>query len=103
MNVLPELVCAVQRFSPDPDTVYSIDAVAHLAGISRHDVVAYCKHGLVSPLVDPEYGGWYFDDDGLTTLKRIEYLRDQCGVNFTGIKIILELMQEVERLRGKAD
>lgn len=102
MNTAPELVWSVQRFAPDPDTIYSIDTVAHLAGASRHDVVAYCKHGLVSPLVDPEYGGWYFDDDGLKALQRIGYLHDQCGVNFTGIKIILELMQEVERLRGKS-
>ncbi len=101
MNASPELVGTVQRFAPDPDSIYSIDAVAHLAATSRHDVLAYCKRGLVVPLVDPEYGGWYFDDAGLKTLQRIEYLRDECGVNFTGIKIILDLMQEIERLRGE--
>lgn len=101
MNAQPEIsVHALQRFSPDPDAVYSLDVAAHLSGMPRHVVIVVCKHGLVSPLVDPDYGGFYFDQPAIRTLKRIQYLHGDCGINWAGIRIILGLMDEVERLRA---
>lgn len=101
MNAQPEVALhALQRFSPDPDSVYSIDMAAHLAGLPRHDVLVCCKQGLVSPRVDPEFGGFYFDEPTLRTLRQIAYLRVDCGINFAGIRIILGLMEEVERLQA---
>lgn len=103
MHAQPDvLVHALQRFSPDPDAVYSIDAAAHLSGMPRHLILVSCKHRLVSPLVDPAYGGFYFDLATIQTLKRIHYLHDDCGINWAGIRIILGLMDEVGRLRAAA-
>ena len=67
----------------------------------RHVVLVCCKHGLVSPIIDPEYGGFFFDATSIRTLQQIQYLRSDCGINFAGIQIILELMNEVERLRAR--
>src|SRR6266536_2872663 len=91
---------ALQRFSPEPDAVFSIDAAAHLSGMPRHLILVSCKHGLVSPLVDPDYGAFFFDQPTIRTLKRINYLHSDCGINMAGIRIILGLMEEVERLRA---
>jgi DNA-binding transcriptional MerR regulator len=33
------------------------------------------------------------------TLRRIEHLRTTCGVNLAGIKMILDLMNRLERLQ----
>jgi hypothetical protein len=100
MSTSPEYhVYTLQRFAPDPDAFYTLDAAAHLAGMPRHLVVVCCKHGFVSPLVDPEYGGYVFDLPAIRTLQRIEYLRSDCGINIAGIQVILRLMDEVERLR----
>jgi hypothetical protein len=101
MNAQPEVfVHALQRFSPDPDAIYSIDAAAHLSGMPRHLILVSCKHGLISPLVDPDYGGFYFDQPTIRAMKRINYLHTDCGINVAGIRIILGLMEEVERLRA---
>jgi DNA-binding transcriptional MerR regulator len=89
---------AVQVFEPDARTLYTIDSAAALAHISRRHVALYCKHGLVSPVVDPATGGWCFDDEGIRVLRRIEYLRSACGINFHGIKLIMRLAREVETL-----
>jgi len=43
-------------------------------------ILVYYKHGLVSPVVDPECGGYYFNDEAIRTLRRIEYLRTDCGI-----------------------
>jgi hypothetical protein len=40
-----------------------------------------------------------FDDESLRSLRRIEHLRATCAVNDAGLKLILDLLREVERLR----
>ncbi|HWD92163.1 MAG TPA: chaperone modulator CbpM [Verrucomicrobiae bacterium] len=89
----------VQLFEPDPGAIHTIEQVGHIAGISRRAILVYCKHGLLSPVIDPEYGGYYFDDEAIHTVRRIEYLHHTCGVNLEGIKMILHLVNEVERMR----
>ncbi|MBV8176255.1 MAG: MerR family transcriptional regulator [Verrucomicrobia bacterium] len=90
---------ALQLFEPDARTVYTIEMVAQLAQVPRRLIVLYCKHGLVSPVRDPASSGWCFDEEAIRIVRRIEYLRSTCNVKLAGIKLILELTQEVERLR----
>lgn len=92
---------AIQLFEPDPGTAYTIEAVGHLAGVPRRVILVYCKHGLLSPVVDPDYGGYYFDDEAIRTVRRIEYLHNRYGLNLDGIKMIFQLMNEVERMRSE--
>jgi DNA-binding transcriptional MerR regulator len=92
---------ALQPFEPDAGSVYPIETVATLVQVPRRHIVVYFKHGLVSPVIDPAYGGWWFDDEAIQVLRRIEYLRAGCGINLTGIKLIMELTKEVELLRQR--
>ena len=90
---------ALQVFEPDARAVYTIEMVAQLAQVPRRLIVLYYKHGLVSPVRDPASSGWCFDDEAIRIVRRIEYLRSACNVNLAGIKLILGLTEEVERLR----
>ena len=90
---------ALQVFEADACIVYTIEMVSQLAQVPRRLIVLYYKHGLVSPLRDPASTGWCFDHEAILIVRRIEYLRSACNVNLAGIKLILELMEEVERLR----
>jgi DNA-binding transcriptional MerR regulator len=90
---------ALQVFEPDARSVYTIEMVAQMARVPRRLIVLYYKLGLVSAIRDPACSGWFFDDEAIRIVRRIEYLRSACGVNLTGIKLILELVDEVERLR----
>ena len=90
---------SLRLFDPDPTLVYSIDAVERLARVPRRTILIYCRHGLVSPLTDPESGGYYFNREAIRELRRIGYLQITCGVNLAGIKFILDLTDEVQRLR----
>jgi hypothetical protein len=92
----------LQRFEPAPDTYYTIDAAAHLARIPRHLVLVCCKHGLVSPYVDPQFGAYHFDAEAIQTLQRVGHLHQECGINMIGVQMIIQLMKEVERLRDGA-
>lgn len=86
-------------FDPDPALVYSIGEVERLTRVPRRMILLYCRHGLVSPLTDPEFGGYYFNREAIRVLRRIGYLQLTHGVNVAGIKFILDLADEVQRLR----
>ena len=94
---LSEPQYALQLFEPDAQTVYTIEATAHLVDVPRRMVLVYCKLGFVSPVVDPGCGGY----EAIRILRRIEYLRNVCGINLSGIKMILDLVNEAERLRAE--
>jgi DNA-binding transcriptional MerR regulator len=93
-------VRALQAFEPETNTVYTLEAVEHIAHVPRRTILRYYKHGLVSPALDPNDGGYCFDGETIRTLQRIEHLRAHCGMNLAGVKMILDLMSEVERLRS---
>jgi DNA-binding transcriptional MerR regulator len=90
---------ALQVFQAGAQTVYTIEVAAQLAQVPRRLIVLYYKHGLVSPTTDPAGNGWYFDDEAIRIVRCIEYLRSTCGLNLAGVKLVMSLMDEVDRLR----
>ena len=90
---------ALQILEPGVRGVYTIEVAAELAQVPRRLIVLYYKHGLVSPVADPARSGWYFDDEAIRIVRRIEYLRSTCGLNLAGVKLVMSLMDEVDRLR----
>jgi DNA-binding transcriptional MerR regulator len=72
---------------------------AQLSHVSRRMIAVYYQHGLVSPVMDPASSGWFFNDDGIRRLRRIQYLREVCGMNLSAMEMILGLLDEVEELR----
>jgi DNA-binding transcriptional MerR regulator len=92
---------ALQPFEPEPDAVYTLEVTERIAHVPRRMIAVYYKHGLVSPVVDPARGGFYFNDEGIRALRRIEYLRTVCGINLVGVKMIFDLSNEAERLRAE--
>jgi MerR HTH family regulatory protein len=92
---------AIERFEPPPDALYTLETTARLVDLSRRAILHYCKHGLISSAVDPIGHGYHFDRGAIRDLRRIEGLRSVCGDDLAGIKIILDLMNEIERLHLK--
>jgi DNA-binding transcriptional MerR regulator len=97
----PSTSRSLQLFEPPPDAAYTIEATAHLVDVPRRTILVYCKHGLVSPTPHNADGGYYFDRDAIRALRRINALRSVCGDDLSGIKIILDLMNELERLHSE--
>jgi DNA-binding transcriptional MerR regulator len=103
MDQLNDNARFLRLFEPTQDVVYTINAVERLTRVPRRTILIYCKHGLIStttdPMIDPEWGGYYFDQEATQMIRRIEHLRVACGINLTGIKLILELTKEIKRLQ----
>jgi DNA-binding transcriptional MerR regulator len=92
---------AIELFDPPSSTVYTIEATAQLVDVPRRAILRYCQRRLLSPTSDPLRSGFYFDRSGIRRLRRIEGLRPLCCDALASIKIILDLMDEVERLNGQ--
>jgi len=74
---------------PPPQT-YSLEVLAETTGVSTQVIVQYKEHGLLPPR---------FDDEAVRALRRIEHLRETCEMNLRGLKMLTQLLDEVEQLR----
>jgi len=81
--------------------VYTIESVARQTQMPRHRIAVYCRLGLIAPAAPPEEAGWRFDQETVRLLRRIEALRRERGINLAGLRVILKLLAEVERLEAE--
>lgn len=79
-------------YDPDEHGTYSLELVAKTTGVSSQTIIHYQEHGLIPASGD-------LDDEAVHTLRRIEHLRQTCEANVSGLKLILDLMDQVERLQ----
>lgn len=76
--------------------VYTLEIVAELAGLPSQTILEYQEQGLISPAADA--GG--FDEEALRRLRRIEHLRLNYGMTLPGLRLALEMLDEIEHLRA---
>jgi len=92
---------ALELFQPRPDVSYSLDVAAELAGVSRRELLMYCRAGLVRPAYQPPYGVMEFDDEAILAVRRLERIRAEHGLGVGGLKAMAGLLEEVEHLRAE--
>jgi DNA-binding transcriptional MerR regulator len=92
---------SLELFEPKPNVLYGLDSTAVLAGVPRRSILIYCRAGLVRPVVQPPYGVMVFTEEAIYTLRQIERLRTVHGLDIAWIKVLFDLLDEVERLRAE--
>ena len=95
------LAQAIEVFVPTPNILYSLDATAHLAGVSRRSILIYCRAGLLRPVFQPPYGLMLFTEEAIYTIRQIEDVRAVHRISVSWIKAMFDLRDEVERLRAE--
>ena len=98
---MPAACREIQLFVPAPSALYSIDLAAMRLGMSRYAILQCCKYGVVSTASDPAAEGWYFDEEAMHMLRRIGRLLRLCRGNLAAARKIMELEDEVSRLRAE--
>ena len=83
--------------SPDEQDRYTLELIARISGVDADTILHYQELGLIRPVED---SGEPYDDEALLALRRIEHLRETCGVNEAGLRIIFGLMADLEQLRS---
>lgn len=81
--------------------VFVISVAAELAGVHPQTLRIYERKGLIDP-ARTSGGSRRYSEADLSRLERIAELTDE-GLNLAGVKRVLELEAEVERLRREID
>ena len=79
--------------------VYVISVAAELAGVHPQTLRIYERKGLVDP-ARTSGGSRRYSEADIEQLRRISELTDE-GLNLAGVKKVMELEAEVERLRAE--
>jgi DNA-binding transcriptional MerR regulator len=92
-------VIRLRIVSPSNRAPYSLDELAGLGGVPPALVQGYVDDGLIEPVAGHARTAWFFDDNALFELRRIERLRRELGVNIAGVAVIHDLLQQIEELK----
>jgi len=83
----------------DVEATYSIDMVARLCDMTTETILVYHERGLLPSARQQEGGRPCFDDEAVRRLRRLESLRQSGAMNWSGLCLVSDLLDEVERLR----
>ena len=78
--------------------LYVISVAAELAGVHPQTLRIYERRGLLSPARTAGNTRRYSEAD-IARLRAIQRLTQELGVNLAGVQLIMEMEDEVERLR----
>lgn len=81
--------------------VFVISVAAELAGMHPQTLRIYERKGLIEPFRTPGGTRRYSQDD-IDRLSLIQQLTEQ-GLNLEGVKRVMEMQLEIERLKGKVE
>lgn len=90
------------KVSDDLSEVFVISVAAELSGMHAQTLRTYDRMGLVTPMRTSGGGRRYTRGD-VATLREIQRLSQKEGVNLAGIKAIIRLNDENEKLREQLD
>jgi DNA-binding transcriptional MerR regulator len=82
--------------------VYVISVAAELAGVHPQTLRIYERRGLLQPQRTQGNSRRYSQRD-VERLRRIQRLTQEEGVNLAGVRIIMDLERQMERIRAEMD
>ena len=86
---------------PETDAFYTIDVIAELSGTDTKTVLRYQELGVITPapLSEESEEPTKFDTEALRHICRLEQLRHSHTLSESGLKLVAELLAEIETLR----
>jgi chaperone modulatory protein CbpM len=84
----------------DMDDAITFDVCAETVGARRSLVVRLARHGLIET-IESGTGEPLLPRRAVVQLRRMQRLRRDLGVNFSGAAIILDLVRRIEQLNGE--
>lgn len=96
-------VIRLRIVSPSNEAPYTIEDLARRGGVTPALVQRYLDEGLLAPVAGNARTSWFFDDNALFELRRIQRLRRELGVNIAGVAVIRELLQQIDELKAELE
>ncbi|MGH2556761.1 MAG: heat shock protein transcriptional repressor HspR [Actinomycetota bacterium] len=93
---------AKKQEHPTDRAVYIISVAAELAGVHPQTLRIYERKGLLRPARTPGNTRRYSDRD-IARLQMIQKLTQEHGLNLAGVKMIVEMEDQIERMRRRME
>ena len=93
---------SVDAMGAEERAVYVISVAAELAGVHPQTLRIYERKGLLSPQRTAGNTRRYSERD-IERLRAIQALTQQEGVNLAGVRMIMQMKAELERMRERAE
>jgi MerR family transcriptional regulator, heat shock protein HspR len=87
---------------PEDQGVYIISVAAELAGVHPQTLRIYERKGLLQPARTAGNTRRYSDRD-IDRLRAIQKLTQDYGINLAGVKMIVEMETEIDRMRRRME
>lgn len=82
--------------------VYIISVAADLAGVHPQTLRIYERKGLLNPSRTAGNSRRYSESD-IERLRAIQHLTQEVGVNLAGVKLVVQMENELDRLRSETE
>src|SRR6267378_2901399 len=96
-------VIRLRIVSPSNQSPYTLEELARLGGVPPALVQRYLDEGLIEPVGGHPRTAWFFDDNTLFELRRIQRLRHELGVNIAGVAVIRDLLRQIDELKAELE
>ena len=96
-------VIRLHMVSPSNQAPYTLEELARLGGVSPALVQRYVDEGLIETIAGNVRTSFFFDDNALFELRRIQRLRRELGVNIAGVAVIHELQRQIDELKAELE
>ena len=80
---------------------YTLTEVAYRAGLHPELIDRFIRLGLIEFSDRTDDGELLFDSEVIPLIRRILRLRNELGVNYAGVGVILELMSRLDALEAR--
>lgn len=88
----------------DDAVVWTLEEVCERTALRPDDIRDLIDLGLIGPASEPKDDRvWTFRDPALARLQRAARLRRELELDWAGVAVALDLMEEIERLRRRVD
>ncbi|MGC8719027.1 MAG: chaperone modulator CbpM [Thermodesulforhabdaceae bacterium] len=78
------------------------EEVAQQCGLHPELIDRFVSLGLIDPVCrDAGDGSWMFDESVVPIVKKIVRLRNELGINYAGIGVVLDLLSRLEALEER--
>lgn len=91
---------SLEIYAPTSGKSYTLEETERVSGAAKRNILIYCNSGLIPDVEESNVQGLLFGDVAIQTIRRVEFLKHVKGINLEGIRVILELQNEVETLRA---
>lgn len=94
-----------ERRSPEPLTLdeqslLSLAELCRCCDLAAEELVAMVEEGLLDPR-GPNPRQWQFPASDLPRIQAAQRLQRDLGINLAGVALALELLEEMDRMRGR--